>query len=326
MSHRSSKPLRAFSVDDLGLANYIQQANADISTTDEDLTFELLDESVDILRDVRHAFQDGFAGVIFAGPPGTSKSHYAVRVALTLAEGDRSRMRMVQFHPSFQYEDFVEGYVPTGSGQFELAPKHLRLICNQAASEPSKEFVLVIDEISRCDAARVFGEALTYIEMTKRGMWFHLSSGTEMQIPPNVVILATMNPWDRGVDDIDLALERRFCHIAMLPRSDKLREILAQGSLPQNTIDAVVRFFEAIQRLPNDMCHIGHAYFVPARDEASLERLWRMQLRHHFERACRLDRPELTKIDNMWAQIVVRTIRPASIAPETPEKTDTDDQ
>ena len=144
------------------------------------------------------------------------------------------------------------------------------MVCEQAAEEPKNTHVLVIDEISRCDAARVFGEALTYIEMTKRGMIFSLSSGTQMQIPRNVRILATMNPWDRGVDDIDFALGRRFCYIAMEPpNTDILRQILTQGSLQQSTIDSVVQFFENIQRLPNPLCHIGHAYFVPARDEES---------------------------------------------------------
>ena len=290
------------SVDDLGLREYLNGAVRESLVESESVP--ILHEADRILVDVRQAFQDGFAGVIFVGPPGTSKSWYASRVARALTEGDSARVRYVQFHPSFQYEDFIEGYVPRDSGQFELAPKHLRLVCEQALHDPQNTHVLVIDEISRCDAARVFGEALTYIEKTKRGMVFSLSSGTTMQIPQNVRILATMNPWDRGIDDIDFALSRRFCYIAMEPNTDMLRQILSRGSFRKDTIQAVVRFFEAVQRHPNPLCHIGHAYFLPARDEESLERLWRMQLRHHFARACRLDPGEQTHIDSMWTQLV----------------------
>ena len=323
MSSRSPHPMRSLSVDALGLRKYLSD-DVEGFLVESD-SGSILNESDRILVDVRQAFQDGFAGVIFVGPPGTSKSWYAMSVALALTEGDSACVRSVQFHPSFQYEDFVEGYVPRDSGQFELTPKHLRLVCEQATNEPQKTHVLVIDEISRCDAARVFGEALTYIEMTKRGMTFSLSSGTQMQIPRNVRILATMNPWDRGVDDIDFALSRRFCHIAMDPNTDILRQILSQGSLQQGTIDAVVRFFEAVQRLQNPLCHIGHAYFVPARDEESLGRLWRMQLRHHFARACRLDPSELTHIDNMWTQLVGRASGAAPTEAKTEEKTEADE-
>jgi 5-methylcytosine-specific restriction protein B len=275
----------------------------------------LLDESDEVLTDVRAAIEDGYAGIILVGPPGTGKSWYAQRIAHTLADGDPDRVRFVQFHASFQYEDFMEGYVPDGHGNFSLRPKHFRLICEHAATHPGQH-VLVIDEISRCDAARVFGEALTYIEVTKRGLSFSLASGTSMAVPANVIILATMNPWDRGVDDIDLALERRFCQINMLPRSDRLREILSNGSLPGTAIDAVVRFFDAIQKLPNAMCHIGHAYFVPVRDEASLRRLWRLQLQPHFARAYRLESGELKKVEGMWSSIVEAALAAPKSTPE----------
>jgi 5-methylcytosine-specific restriction enzyme B len=118
---------------------------------------------------------DGFGGLILAGPPGTSKSWYAARIAERLTGGDADRQRYVQFHPSYQYEDFVEGYVPDPkTSGFTSRPKILLEIADEARSvaESGVEglFVLVIDELSRADPARVFGEALTYIEGTKRGL------------------------------------------------------------------------------------------------------------------------------------------------------------
>jgi 5-methylcytosine-specific restriction protein B len=223
---------------------------------------------------------------------------------MTLAEGDAQRIRFLQFHPSYQYEDFMEGYVPDNSGRFRLQDKHFKELCVAADKEKDKTFVLVIDEISRCDAARVFGEALTYIETSKRDIRFRLSSGSEMVVPQKVVILATLNPWDRGVDEMDAALERRFAYIEMPPSAEKLREILTENELPDERIQAVIRFFEQVQKSPNPMCHIGHAYFIHVKDDTSLQRLWDLQLRHHFLRACRLDSEEFKKLDNTWRQLI----------------------
>ena len=280
----------------------------------------MLNESDPIFIAVREALDDGFAGVIFSGPPGTGKTECASRIAQALALSDANRVRYIQFHPSFQYEDFVEGFVPNETGGFKRALKHLCIICNQASLDPLNTYVLVIDEISRCDAARVFGEALTYIESSKRNLKFYLASGTEMVIPSNIVFLATMNPWDRGVDEVDIAFERRFAHIDMVPDVRKLREMLSSGSFSQTETDAIARFFEAIQKMPNRFLHVGHAYFVRAVDRASTLRLWNMQLRHHFERASRSNPGEFERVLGLWEQLVVRAFT------TTTEENTTDEQ
>ncbi len=253
---------------------------------------------------IKQALLDGYAGVILRGPPGTSKSWYAKRVALAISANDPAASDFVQFHPSYQYEDFIEGWSPNSSGGFSLQPKTFLRACTRAAENPHKTYVLVIDEISRCDAARVFGEALTYLESTKRGMAFTLASGTSMSVPGNLVLIGTMNPWDRGVDEMDVALLRRFAQIEMKPSAESLRDILGGNGMEQRLVDAVARFFEALQRSSNPMLHIGHAYFVYARDGASLERVWELQLRHHFRSACRLEPEELKRLEGMWSQMV----------------------
>lgn len=300
---RSSEPLRSLSVEELGL-----EATADTSVDDKSAEYSAispLDNDDKVLMRVREAIGDGFAGIIFSGPPGTSKSEYAARIAYTLADGDGERVRFIQFHPSFQYEDFVEGFIPKEAGGFELKAKHFRNICETAAKDRLHTYVLVIDEISRCDAARVFGEALTYIESSKRDMEFALASGTVMSIPKNLVILATMNPWDRGVDEVDIALERRFAHIDMPPDPTILQGLLSSGDFSAEQLMAITRFFEAIQRLPNRFFHIGHAYFARAKDRGSLIRLWDLQLKHHFLRACRSNANEFGHVETLWNQLVL---------------------
>lgn len=267
---------------------------------------------------VKNALLDGYAGVILRGPPGTSKSWYAKEIALTIAGDEPSCAFFVQFHPSYQYEDFIEGWVPNSSGGFELLPKTFLNMCAEAEENPERIYVLVIDEISRSDAARVFGEALTYLETSKRGMPFSLASGTTTSVPSNIVIIGTMNPWDRGVDDIDVALLRRFAQIDMLPDVAILDDLLTRNGVDRGLIDSVSQFFSALQRQSNPMLHVGHAYFAHVKDAESLGRVWEFQLRHHFRSACRLEPDELKKLESMWAQLVAPSLALAPVAGEVP--------
>ena len=240
------------------------------------------------LIEVRELLDDNYAGVIFTGPPGTSKSWYAEQIAAKLVDLDPTRARFIQFHPSYQYEDFVEGYIPLEGGGFKMVDKHLLEMCDVAKNANGKLCVLVIEELSRSDPGRVFGEALSYIEMTKRGKLFRLASGREISIPPNLIILATMNPFDRSVDDVDTAFERRFAKIAMDPDRDKLKEFLSDNGMDPTLSARVLMFFDRLLKNKNVQSHVGHAYFRSVRNEDGLRRLWNNQLRFHFEKAFRL--------------------------------------
>lgn len=245
---------------------------------------------------------DGFSGIIFVGPPGTSKSWYALRIALHLTEGVPERMRLVQFHASYQYEDFIEGYVPKHSGDgFELVEKHLLLIADHARTD-SAPHVVVIDELSRGEPGRVFGEALTYIEKSKLGIPFRLASGTEVILPTNLIFLATMNPQDRGVDEVDAAFERRFAKIALDPDPVLLTDFLTKSAMNGALRDRVVAFFRAVNNMAfdNPLAALGHTYFIGVADEAGLQRLWEHQLRFLFDKAFRIDREGLRQVQALW--------------------------
>ncbi len=254
------------------------------------------------LRRVVQLLADGYAGVILTGPPGTSKSYYAEQIAAKLADRDPYRVRFIQFHASYQYEDFVEGYVPRRDATgFELLPKHLLEMAARAADDvDGKTYVLVIDELSRCDPARVFGEVLTYVERSRRGKRFALASGTIGSIPENLVFLATMNPEDRGVDEVDAALERRFAKIAMDPDREFLRQILTNNGVETGLKERITQFFVRLENRGRSTpaCRIGHAYFTSIRDEDSLRRLWDNQLRFYFQKALVLDRDNYRAIED----------------------------
>jgi len=258
----------------------------------------IMEQVVDLARD--------YGGIIFQGPPGTSKSWYAARVAVTLADGDPERLRFVQFHPSYQYEDFVEGFVPTDDSGFKLRNKHFLELCDRAHKHPDETVVLVIDELSRGDPGRVFGEVLTYIERTRRGILFHLSSGTECVVPDNLLILATMNPLDRGVDEVDAALERRFAKIALEPSPELLQEFLADSGMSEGLQARLLQFFRAVngRSRRNPHAALGHTYFLDVHDEGDLQRRWEHQLRFHFEKAFRLNPDELEAIFREWDRVL----------------------
>ena len=272
---------------------------AQLNVTDDDPRLDELYAMVRSLVD-----DDGYAGVIFVGPPGTSKSWYAAQVAAKLVDLDPRRLRFLQFHASYQYEDFVEGYVPT-AGTFAMKDKHLLDMCRIASADfQGKPCVLVIDELSRCDPGRVFGEALTYIEKAKRGLNFRLASGTQRSIPPNLIFIATMNEQDHGVDVVDAALERRFAKIEMKPNEAALRQVLARKDLADATRNRLIGFFRYLNGHSNVACRIGHAYFEPIKDEKSLSRLWEHQLRFHLKKAFPLNAPGFDEIERRWQQVL----------------------
>ena len=175
----------------------------------------------------------------------------------------------------------------------------------EAALHPEHTYVLVIDELSRADVGRVFGEALTYIERSKRGLKFTLPSGDLCSIPVNLYIIATMNPLDRGVDEVDAAFERRFAKWDMPPSADALEVILAGNGLDENTRRRLVQWFRRINnRTPTTpAAAVGHAYFSDVVDNQSLQDVWDYQLKYLVHRAFQYDPDSRTEMIRAWEAI-----------------------
>jgi 5-methylcytosine-specific restriction enzyme B len=297
----SSETVRKLTAAQLGAAPPVVTRSPPAAASDA----ALLPDDDRILVAVRHAISDGYGGVILSGVPGTGKSRHADLVASKLVDADAARFKSIQFHPSYQYEDFVEGYVIKGSN-FTRKLKTFGQLCIDASEDDAgRLYVIVIDEISRSDVARVFGEAFTYIERSKRGREFFLASGTEMIVPDNLFVIGTMNPWDRGVDELDMALERRFAFLEMAPDPDALRSLLTDNGLSVALIDSAVAFFDFLQGFRIERCRLGHGYFVHAKDRESLLRLWELQLAHVLQRACSTNAGAFTAIQQRWNDLVV---------------------
>jgi MoxR-like ATPase len=155
---------------------------------------------------------------IFFGPPGTGKTYVARRLAAHVA-GSEARVETVQFHPSYAYEDFVEGYRPMliqGQPGFGLADGPLKRLARAAAEDPDGRYVLVIDELNRGNLSKVFGELYFLLEYRDQALALQYS-GVPFALPRNLWLIGTMNTADRSIALVDLALRRRFYFVPFFP-------------------------------------------------------------------------------------------------------------
>jgi 5-methylcytosine-specific restriction protein B len=222
--------------------------------------------------------------LILQGPPGTGKTWLAKRLGFALAgsndrETARSRLRVVQFHPSLAYEDFVRGWRPAGDGRLELVDGILMQAIQAAESEPDRPFVLVIEEINRGNPAQIFGEMLTLLEVSKRRrseaieLAYRKEPGERVHVPGNLYVIGTMNVADRSLAIVDLALRRRFAFIDLEPRlgetwrawcvhrgieNSLLAEIESRISVLNAEISAAISL--------GPQFRIGHSYVTPETD------------------------------------------------------------
>ena len=165
--------------------------------------------------------------VIFQGPPGTGKTCVAQELALCLA-GSKERVTLVQLHPSYAYEDFVQGFRPTlkdGQAGFELRNGPLLRAAERARDEPDADHFLVIDEINRGNVAKVFGELYFLLEYRDREMTLQYSD-EPFSLPDNLFIIGTMNTADRSIALVDLALRRRFYFVEFHPDEEPVKGVL----------------------------------------------------------------------------------------------------
>lgn len=213
--------------------------------------------------------------LILQGPPGTGKTFLARRLAwLELGATDAARVELVQFHPSYSYEDFVQGFRPDGSGSFRLQNGILVDFCQRAAQEPERPYFLLIDELNRGNVARIFGELLLLLEADKRGPSYAVrlpyapAANPPFFVPENVHLIGTMNLADRSLAPLDYALRRRFAFVNLEPEfGAPLREFLKARHVPATVINRLTtRLTELNQVIADDpelgldFC-IGHSFF-----------------------------------------------------------------
>jgi len=196
----------------------------------------------------------------------------AERTALLGDGRSNGLIRMCCFHPSYGYEDFIEGIKPrieNNTVLFELKDGIFKQICQDAEKRPERDFYLIIDEINRGEISRIFGELITLIEHNKRGKKIALPiSGRNFQVPGNVYLIGTMNTADRSIALLDIALRRRFGFKEFLPEYELL-EGACIGSLPMGKWLRCLneRISQHLGREARNL-QIGHSYFM--KDEKAI--------------------------------------------------------
>ena len=217
--------------------------------------------------------------LILQGAPGVGKTFVAEKLAFALMqESDRSRIKFVQFHQSYSYEDFVRGYRPLEkkAGTFGLQDGIFFDFCEQARKD-ERVHVLIIDEINRGNLSQIFGELLMLIEKDKRKekyavpLMYPRTDEPDFFVPENLYIIGMMNLADRSLALVDYALRRRFAFKTLVPKyqSEAFSNWLAGKSMPGALSDLIVnRMSELNQAIAEDESlgenyMIGHSYFCP---------------------------------------------------------------
>lgn len=208
--------------------------------------------------------------VILQGAPGVGKTFTAKRLAYSMmGQKDQELIMMIQFHQSYTYEDFIEGFRPSGTGlNFDIKKGSFYNFCKKAAENPEKEYFFIIDEINRGNLSKIFGEVFVLIENDKRGNSLQLLySDEKFFVPENVLIIGMMNTADRSLAILDYALRRRFAFYEMKPSFNSVgfRNYQTQLNNPifDQLVNCVMRLNKTIEEdgsLGEGFC-IGHSYF-----------------------------------------------------------------
>jgi 5-methylcytosine-specific restriction protein B len=246
------------------------------------MDLEPLQEIAELLEENRQ--------LVLYGPPGTGKTYLAKHLAAELADDiTDERVKLVQFHPSYAYEDFFEGYRPdkTDEGQvsFKVVAGPLRRLAEEAAKpgNEKKPYFLIIDEMNRANLAKVFGELYFLLEYRDDRIYLQYSPNEPFTLPDNLYIIGTMNTADRSIAMMDAAIRRRFAFIELHPQTEPVKGSLLRflqarqlDTTPALLLDALN---SAIDEWDRDLM-IGPSYFMKpaAQKPAGLRRIWKYEL------------------------------------------------
>jgi 5-methylcytosine-specific restriction enzyme B len=272
-----------------GLADAVDETlvEADATYTFElpPITEELAQELLMPLDWLRQTMQelDSRKQLILYGPPGTGKTFLAKRLARHLAGPDRTRI--IQFHPSYTYEDFFEGFRPVkgegGTIAFEVVPGPFKLIAEQARQDPAHPYILIIDEINRANLAKVFGELYFLLEYREDPITTQYSPAEPFELPDNLFVIGTMNTADRSIALIDAAMRRRFAFTRLSPDKPPINGLLRRWLTGQGLPTHPADILDALNAALDDPdLAIGPSYLMSKRiaEPEGLALIWRSQI------------------------------------------------
>ena len=280
-------------------ASYFQKNKEILDKVIEILQIERSVESIkhisELLWDLENAkeiLSENSPNIIFYGAPGTGKTYTVKKMIKRLCSDDIDAYEWVQFHPSFAYEDFIDGIKPVGieDGKIEMKLVNgvFKDFCIRAKKYPEKKFYFVADEINRANVSSVFGEVLSCLEKdyrddpesqkrdnliktqnsaleTKEKAYFYDEvKGAKFGIPKNLYFIGMMNDTDKTIDSFDLAFRRRFNWIRMECDYDVLENYLTDIKDSEKFIKNVEKLNEYISKKLKlgKSFEFGHSFFM----------------------------------------------------------------
>lgn len=227
--------------------------------------------------------------LVLQGPPGTGKTWLAKRLGYALIGArDPERLAALQFQPTLSYEDFVRGWRPDGTGGLKLADGIFLDAVSSALADPTRPYVLVIEEINRGNPAQILGEMLTLLENGKRTpeealrLAYPRTVDERVFVPDNLYLIGTMNLADRSLALVDLALRRRFAFITLSPLFNAAwKSWLLEQSAPVSLVNVIAERMVALNNAIADertlgvQFQVGHSFVTPISAPGSTEEAWR---------------------------------------------------
>jgi 5-methylcytosine-specific restriction protein B len=240
--------------------------------------------------------------IVLYGPPGTGKTFLAEKLAQHLIGGSDGFAELVQFHPAYAYEDFIQGLRPQarpdGGLDYPLVPGRFLEFCRRAKTRQDR-CVLIIDEINRANLARVFGELMYLLEYRNREI--PLAGGSTLQIPANVRLIGTMNTADRSIALVDHALRRRFAFIQLAPNFEVLRHYHQQHQTGFPIENLIIILTQLNQQIGDAHYFVGITFFLHENLASEIEDIWQMEIEPYLEEYF-FDQPD--KVDDFrWTNV-----------------------